>query len=447
MHMSFRFGLKLQLALLSLFLICSTAGVSGYMGLTRERKALQNQIVTRGREIAKSLASNCGEAMLPTPDDLYLITLLKETTSDKTIGYALVVDETGKIVAHNDLAFWGEDYVPISKQVRNPVDNKIIDIHVSRNGQRFYDFSAEILVATESHLGVVHIGIPVRVVDEFIKQGRNRLALAALALMGVGIAVSMILARIIMRPLEKLTRGAERIGDGDLAYRINMSRRDEFGLLATSFNSMASRLGELYLNTLQMLANALEAKDVYTRGHTERVTRLSVAMARKIGLREAEVETIRRAAMIHDIGKIGIRESVLNKPGKLTAEEYNHIKSHVDWGAHILKPVTSLTKVVSCLFHHHERFDGSGYPSGLSGTDIPLGARIIGVADAYDAKTSDRPYRKALPHDQAVQEIIKGSGSQYDPDVVNAFLEVIKFSTLSEIQDMPHDEQLLLTKH
>ncbi|TET44183.1 HD domain-containing protein [candidate division TA06 bacterium] len=447
MHMSFSLGLKLKLALLSLFLICATVGTYGSFDFKRERLALENQILAMGRAIASNLASNCSDALRSAPDDFSLVSLLKETASDKTIGYAQIVDETGRIVAHNDISMCGAEYVPSSRQLLNPIHNRIIDIYASRNGQLFYDFSAPVREATERQLSTVHVGIPVLVVDEFIKQGRNRLAVVALVLLGVGIAVSMIMAGIIMKPLEKLAKGAERIGNGDLAYRIEMSRRDEFGLLANSINSMASKLGELYLNTLQMLANALEAKDVYTRGHTERVTRLSVEIAKKMRLPKAEVETIRRAAMIHDIGKIGIRESILNKPGRLTVEEYNHIKSHVDWGAHILKPITSLTKVVSYLFHHHERFDGSGYPSGLSGIDIPLGARIIGVADSYDASTSERPYRVALSHDAAVRALINGSGTLYDPSVVNAFLEVIKFSPLSEIQDMPRDEQLPLTKH
>jgi len=446
MHMSFSFGLKLKLALFSLFLICATVGIYGCFDFKRERLTLENQIVVMGRAVASNLASNCRDALRSAPDDFSLVSLLKETASDKAIGYALIVDETGRIVAHNDISMCGAEYAPSSRQLLNPVHNRIIDVYASRNGQLYYDFSAPVREATDRQLSTVHVGIPVMIVDEFIRQGRNRLAAVALVLLGVGIAVSMTMAGIMMKPLEKLAKGAERIGNGDLAHRINMSRRDEFGLLADSINSMASKLGELYLNTLQMLANALEAKDVYTRGHTERVTRLSVEIAKMMKLEKAEVETIRRAAMIHDIGKIGIRESVLNKPGRLTVEEYNHIKSHVDWGAHILKPITSLSKVVSYLFHHHERFNGSGYPSGLSGTDIPLGARIIGVADAYDAKTSDRPYRKALSHDSAVREIINDSGSQYDPGVVRAFLKVVKCTEIDESTEVKSEQELCLSK-
>ena len=446
MGVRIKFGLKAQFAILSIFLICATAAVSGYLAFRRERQILQTQIVARGEGVARSLASNCGEALLPTPDDLYLITLLRETTSDETIGYALVVDEAGKIVAHNDLSVWGTEYIPASKQIRNPADNRTIDIYASRNGRLFYDFSAPILVAKGSQMGTVHVGIPIQVVGDLIKQGRNRLAAVVLALLGVGIAVSMIMAGLIMRPIQMLARGAERIGSGDLEYRIKMSRRDEFGLLANSFNLMASKLGELYLNTFQMLANALEAKDVYSRGHTERVTRLSVEIAKKMRLPEAEIQTIRKAAIVHDIGKIGIKESILNKPGVLTDDERNHIKSHVDWGTHILKPVTSMAKVASYVSHHHERYDGSGYPSGLAREKIPLGARIIAVADAFDAMTSDRPNRQALARNSAIAELKKSSGTQFDPEIVRTFLQVLQPSPVDELEQIASDEEAWASK-
>ncbi|MFQ5905856.1 MAG: HD-GYP domain-containing protein, partial [bacterium] len=341
-----------------------------------------------------------------------------------------------------DLSMWGSEYVPRTRQVHNPMENSLIDIFISQNGQLFYDFSAPIMLSRKTQLGVVHVGIPVQLVDDLMRQGRNRLLAVTLALLGVGIAVSTIMAGLVIGPIDKLAKGAEKIGSGDLEYRIRISRRDEFGLLADSFNAMASRLNEMYLNTLQMLANALEAKDVYSRGHTERVTRYCVEIARRMRLPEEEVETIRKAAMIHDIGKIGIKESVLNKPSGLTEEEYDHIKSHVDWGAHILKPITSLSKVVAYLSHHHEHYDGSGYPSGLSTTDIPLGARIIAVADTYDAMTSDRPYRKALPMNDAIAELKRCSGTQFDPTVVRSFIELIKSSPLDELQRFTTEKQI-----
>ena len=197
---------------------------------------------------------------------------------------------------------------------------------------------------------------------------------------------------------------------------------------------MTAKLGELYFRTLQMLINALEAKDIYGRGHTERVTRYSVQIARRMGLELAELENVRRAAMIHDIGKIGVREAILHKNGELTQEEYDHVKSHVNWGTHILKPMRSLARVVSYLSHHHEHFDGSGYPAGLSSSEIPLGARIIAVADTFDAMTSDRPYRKAMTVKDAMAELKRCAGSQFDPDVVSALIKILKSANAEELK-------------
>lgn len=443
MRVKFRIGLKCQFALLAIFLISLTSGVSGYYTLRREKQVLQDQVVTRGRFVASGLASTCAEALLPVPDDLYLATLLKETVSNQGIEYALIVDQAGWIVGHSDITKWGKRHTTTTWRVRNPLDKTLIDI-CWENGREFYDFSAPIMVGNNSRLGTVHIGVPVVFVSDLLDQSRQRLGAVTLALSVVGIIVSTIMAGLVIAPIQRLARGAERLGKGELGYRINMSRRDEFGLLADGFNSMASSLSELYLDTLQMLANALEAKDFYSRGHTDRVTRYSVEIARKMNLPEAEIDTIRKAAMIHDIGKIGIRESILNKPAKLTEEEYEHIKTHSSWGARILEPIPSLAVVASYVLYHHERLDGSGYPRGLTGTDIPLGARVIAVADTFDAMTSDRPYRKALPDSIAVAEIMRFSKTKLDPEVVRAFLEVAKSPGSYQLDSIPAKSDLCL---
>jgi len=180
----------------------------------------------------------------------------------------------------------------------------------------------------------------------------------------------------------------------------------------------------VYLETVQSLASAIEAKDSYTHGHSQRVAKYSVMIARKLGLKGSELETIRHTALLHDIGKIGIAESILLKPGHLTQEEFETIKGHPLVGAKILESIDFLKKVRDQLKYHHERYDGKGYPSGLKGEQIPLGARIIAVADTFDAMTSNRPYRKKLSFEYAKQEILKNSGTQLDPKVVKAFLEL-----------------------
>lgn len=183
---------------------------------------------------------------------------------------------------------------------------------------------------------------------------------------------------------------------------------------------------EGYLNIIRSLVNAIEARDPYTRGHSEQTMKYAVAISQKMNLPEEMIEIIRNAASLHDIGKIGVKENILKKSRKLTADEYSHIKNHPFMGAQILKPVKNLQEVVPIVYHHHERFDGKGYLDGLQKDEIPLGARIITVADSFEAMTSDRPYHKGLQKPDAMEQLKKGSGTQFDPVVVEAFLEILE---------------------
>ncbi len=177
-----------------------------------------------------------------------------------------------------------------------------------------------------------------------------------------------------------------------------------------------------FLATVKALAQAVDAKDSYTAGHSSRVTLYSTIIAEQLGLPESEIRKVRLAGLLHDVGKIGIRDSVLSKPGHLTDEEFGVMKSHPSVGESILKPVTQLAEVIPGVVSHHERFDGKGYPRGLKGEEIPLLGRIIGVADAFDAMTSDRVYRPRLSDEVAIGELKKHSGTQFDSRVVKAFL-------------------------
>ncbi len=180
-----------------------------------------------------------------------------------------------------------------------------------------------------------------------------------------------------------------------------------------------------YFSTVKALAKAIEVKDPYTHGHSERVTEYALMIAEAMDLDDREKQNIKYAATLHDIGKIGIAGKVLNKPGALTDEEYLHVKTHPLLGDTIVEPVEFLQGPRPLILHHHERYDGRGYPDGLKGDEIPLGARIITVADSYEAMRSDRPYRKALSPEDARAELIRNSGTQFDPHVVEIFLEIL----------------------
>ncbi|HEV8247131.1 MAG TPA: HD domain-containing phosphohydrolase, partial [Polyangiaceae bacterium] len=180
-----------------------------------------------------------------------------------------------------------------------------------------------------------------------------------------------------------------------------------------------------FQQTIQSLARTIDKMDRYTAGHSERVARYAVTLARWLGLAEDQIEIVRHSALMHDIGKIGCVMN-LNKAGKLTLDEYEIFKRHPVYGREILDPIKFLGPVIPGVYLHHERWDGRGYPLGLAGGDIPLIARIITVADTYDAMTSDRAYRRALPHEVTLNEIIRCSGTQFDPDIAGVFTERIE---------------------
>jgi HD-GYP domain-containing protein (c-di-GMP phosphodiesterase class II) len=176
------------------------------------------------------------------------------------------------------------------------------------------------------------------------------------------------------------------------------------------------------MGLLHSLTSAIDAKDAYTCGHSERVALLGRHLAMEIALPDPEVEEIYMAGLLHDVGKIGVPESVLQKTGRLTPEEFEHMKKHPQIGARILADVKQIKGIIPGVLHHHERFDGKGYPAGLAGNDIPLMGRIICLADCFDAMTSNRTYRKALPLEIALTEIRRCAGTQFDPGLSEAFL-------------------------
>jgi response regulator RpfG family c-di-GMP phosphodiesterase len=183
-------------------------------------------------------------------------------------------------------------------------------------------------------------------------------------------------------------------------------------------------INSMYVRSIDALIKALEAKDLYTRGHSQRVTMYSVAIGRAMKIGPQQLELLRQATVLHDLGKIGVREAILNKPGKLTEEEFREITKHPEVAIGILQPIPFFQPLLPAILHHHERFDGKGYPKGLSGIDIPLESRIMAIADTFDAMTSTRAYRQALTLEAANAEIIRCSGAQFDPDIVPVFLDV-----------------------
>ena len=270
-----------------------------------------------------------------------------------------------------------------------------------------------------------------------IEMQRTARLLALLAVL-LSIGVSIFAARRITNPLQVLTQSSRALARGDFSQRVHLLSRTEIGELAHTFNTMSDELErfvadlkraaeenrELFMGSIQMLAGAVDEKDPYTRGHSDRVTRYSLLIAKEMKLSDAFIETLRISAQLHDVGKIGIEDHILKKPGALTEEEFEVMKTHTTKGANILRPVTQLAEMLPGIELHHEALDGRGYPYGLEGDQIPLLARVIAVADTFDALTTNRPYQQAHTPDQTLQIIKNLAGKRLDPQAVEALLAV-----------------------
>ena len=249
----------------------------------------------------------------------------------------------------------------------------------------------------------------------------------------VSLALGMLISRRITKPVGELVEGTRRISKGDLHYVVKAKGSDEINELAESFNQMAKGLAEsrqklldYFYRVVESLVRALEAKDHYTKGHSERVADYAANIALKMGFPEEKIRLLREIASIHDIGKLGISDNILNKKEKLNDEEMDLIRSHPLTGEEILKPLRINEEMFSVVRSHHERYDACGYPDKINGDNINIFAAVVSVADAYDAMTSCRAYRKALAKEEAVAELKKNSGTQFNPKVVEAFLELLE---------------------
>src|SRR5690349_18190607 len=254
------------------------------------------------------------------------------------------------------------------------------------------------------------------------------------------ILTGLFFANKLTHPVRELAGGAHRIASGDFSKRIEVTSRTELGDLGNSFNLMTDQIErfigdlqrsaeenrQLFIGTVKALAAAIDGKDPYTRGHSERVSRFSMAIGQRLGLSDEEVEKIRISALLHDVGKIAIDDKILKKPAALTDDEYEIMKGHPQKGYKIMSQIPAMREFLPGMYMHHEMVNGMGYPQGLKGDEIPLMGKIVAVADTFDAMTTDRPYQKAFKFEDALARIESFVGTRYDPAVVAALSEACK---------------------
>jgi HD-GYP domain-containing protein (c-di-GMP phosphodiesterase class II) len=362
---------------------------------------------------------------------------------DAGLPVVFVIDQNGKAVAHPEASVaFSEKPMTDLKVVQDwmesgaQVQSALAPFPALRNGT-----SVEMLgsYATAELDKNTRLGV-IAVQDEaaaLVSVEDMRLQVLWISLIAalLTILIGIFFAKKLTHPVSELALGAHRIATGDFSQRIKVTSRTELGDLGTSFNLMTDQIErfirdlqqsaeenrQLFIGTVKSLAAAIDGKDPYTRGHSERVSRFSVAIAQRLGLADDEVEKIRISALLHDVGKIGIDDKILKKPSALTDEEYEVMKKHPQKGYKIMSQIPAMKEFLPGMYMHHEMVDGKGYPQGLKGDEIPLMGKIVAVADTFDAMTTERPYQKAMNFEDALARIESFVDTRYDRAVVEAF--------------------------
>ena len=355
-----------------------------------------------------------------------------------------VVDSDGKALFHPD--------VQLVQQRRPLVDLKIVSEWQESNQQiesGLVPFTAEynggshamigaystVAVSSRLKLGVITMQDEAKALAS-VGEMRMQTWIISLAFAVAAMIIGSMFARSLTSPIHNLAVAAERISGGDLSSRVETKNITEIGTLGESFNAMTDKLEEhianlataarenreLFVGTVKALAAAIDGKDKYTRGHSERVARISVAIGKQLALPADELETLRISALLHDVGKIAIDDSILKKPAALTDEEFAIMKTHPVRGYKIMSQIPAMKEFLPGMYMHHEMVNGQGYPQGLTDEQIPLQAKIVSVADTFDAMTIDRPYSKGMLLPEALKRIQELVGTRYDARVVEGLV-------------------------
>lgn len=432
------FSLKSKLIILFGLLFSMVISMVSFFSFNQERQFLAQEVEKRGKLLANNLAVSSRDAVLGH-DLLTLSSLIGAIQNDKDVVAAYVVDNSNVIIMHSDMTMISK---PLAHSVQSEPDGSsdYTMIHSFNGSLPIIEISYPIRYATKI-IGRAYIELNQGRIETTIQQAKNR----TFWIMGLGLSLGVIgiffVSGLFLRPVAQLVSATGEIASGNFEIWIPVKSRDELGRLGMSFNSMIGHLRTAYedvergyLETTRALAAAVEAKDSYTQGHCERVSQYAVQVGKRLALSRNDLKVLELTAILHDIGKIGIKDDILMKPKPLSFEEMQAMHLHPEIGRHILEEVESLKHVAMAVYSHHEFFNGKGYPQGLKGEKIPQSSRIINVVDAYDSMTSRRPYRGPLPEEEARKRLVRGKGRQFDPVVLGLFLELLDAGVIEKIK-------------
>ena len=356
-----------------------------------------------------------------------------------------VVDQKGRAIFHpnsgnvtSQQPMKGLKIVQEWADTNKQIQSALLPFTVQYKGEtkRMIGSYSTAIVSSDLRFGVIVMQDEERALAS-VQEMKRQTWLISVVLAFLMLIFGTVFARQLTSPLLKLVLAVEKIASGDHSSRIDTKNFTEIGTLGKAVNSMSDEIAdqigkldraakenrELFVGTVKALAAAIDGKDHYTRGHSERVSRVSVAIGQRMKMSEDDLETLRISALLHDVGKIAIDDAILKKPAALTKEEYEVMKTHPQQGYKIMKNIPAMKDFLPGMYMHHEMVDGTGYPQGLSDEEIPLQGKIVSVADAFDAMTTDRPYQKGMELPAAIDLIKTFVGTRYDIHVVNALVE------------------------
>jgi putative nucleotidyltransferase with HDIG domain len=440
-------SIRFKIAAMVLFLLIISALAFYTITLTIMNHHLLNEVLRRSEALSKSIAASAGYSLL-SKDLLGLDNMVyRMRESNRDVDSIAIVGPDMKIIAHSDITKTGKTLSPPQgRLLQQGADGTTMTESMSPSVGSFDIVSP--IVTFNKQQGTVILSVNKSSLQNAQHAARKRIMVFFSIILLLGIAGSITLSSFLTKPIQELSAGVDDLKEGKKYRRLKIYSQDEFGRLTASFNEMmvlideqssklskyAKDLEDSYVSTVRVLAAAIDARDPYTHGHSTRVSMLSLQLGREIGLDNASLEELEVACLFHDIGKIKTPDSILRKRDKLNAWEYKEMMRHTEYGAAILSKASSLQKYIPPVRHHHEWFNGKGYPDGLKGDAIPLFAAIISISDTYDAMTSNRPYRNAISELETLEELMDCAGKQFHPDLVKVFTRIMDKRITPEMQ-------------
>ncbi len=431
-------SLRFKISVFIVVLLLLTASIFSILTLQTMNRNIMEEVIKRAESLCKSTAALASYSMLA--NDVLgidnIVSKVREANPD--VEYVAITDTNMKVLAHTDVAKRDTLFHLASNTstLREIVDNTWVYELNAPSVNLFQVYSP--ISFNNRQIGNVILGINTSVLVHAQAETRKRIIAGLGITLFLGIGCIIVLSSLITRPIKELSLGVNELKRGRKS-KLRIYAHDELGSLTESFNHMAEmitrqqtelsisaqELEDAYVSTVKVLAAAIDARDPYTLGHSTRVSQLSVKIGEELGLPRREIEDLEVASLFHDVGKLKTPDYVLLKEGSLNPLEHREMSEHSEHGAAILSRAKSLQKYIPAVRHHHEWYNGEGYPDGLRAKDIPLHAAIITVADAYDAMTSSRPYKIPRSPEEALRELYRYAGKQFDPRIVEIFCRVI----------------------